>query len=88
MGNPSISLNTSFGKPPPKLGRMAGFLFVVSFIEFAAHLTQGLSGSSLVACIMPRSAGVTVTLEKPSLSRCLIRAGRISSTCVPTTNRN
>ena len=56
--------NTSFGNPPPKLGRIAGFFFVVSLMNRGPFYPWTI-GIKPIACITPRSAGVTVTLRNP-----------------------
>ena len=51
-----MSVNTSFGSEPPRLGRMCGFMPAVFSSDFAANFAHGLSGSRRVAFMITSRA--------------------------------
>ena len=58
---PNTSVKISLGKEPPKLGKIAGVLWVVCCYELAAHVTQASSGSMRVALKISSRAAVMFT---------------------------
>ena len=87
VGTPMMSVKTSLGREPPRLGTTAGLRPRVWVSEPTAHCTAGWLGSSRVAFMISWLGPPTLTASKPCASRCFRRAGRKPSGSLSTVKR-